>query len=165
MPGIPGLVPGRLSRAVARAGCAPGRGLSPDPGRSAAFSASPGRPPAAWLCAAGRRDPLLPGRGLAPGRLYRIAGDGSGGNAGDGHPAPRDELDWPFGAAIDAKGNLYVRGAIERWNGRRWSTVSWPRPAGARLLAVAVARHRSAWTAWAAGVTGSSANLIVARCG
>ncbi len=42
------------------------------------------------------------------GLLTRFAGNGRGGNAGDGGPASQAQLNFPMGIAIDASNNVYI---------------------------------------------------------
>ncbi len=48
------------------------------------------------------------GRAMTAGDIYTVAGNGTGGFAGDGGPATSAELDGPDGAAVDASGNLVI---------------------------------------------------------
>ncbi len=48
------------------------------------------------------------GRPMTAGDIYTIAGDGTGGFAGDGGPAASAELFFPQGAGVDAAGNLLI---------------------------------------------------------
>jgi hypothetical protein len=65
-----------------------------------------------WLLAAHTSDPLLPGQVLRPGHLYLVAGNGQQGDSGDSGSASQAELDWPFGAATDQNGSLYISDTI-----------------------------------------------------
>jgi len=47
------------------------------------------------------------------GIITTVAGDGTHGYSGDGGPAARAKLDWPYGVAVDASGNIYIADA---WN-------------------------------------------------
>ena len=51
----------------------------------------------------------------AAGIITAVAGDGSYGYSGDGGPATSAQLNGPFGAAVDASGNLYI---ADTGNGR-----------------------------------------------
>ena len=42
------------------------------------------------------------------GIITTVAGDGIGGFGGDGGPATEAKLNWPYGVAVDASGNLYI---------------------------------------------------------
>jgi NHL repeat-containing protein len=48
------------------------------------------------------------GRKMTAGRIYTIAGDGSGNYTGNGGPATSAGLTFPFGVAVDAAGNVLV---------------------------------------------------------
>ena len=51
----------------------------------------------------------------AAGTITTVAGSGERGFAGDGGPATDAQLQWPFGVAVDAAGNLFV---ADQWNHR-----------------------------------------------
>jgi secreted PhoX family phosphatase len=48
------------------------------------------------------------GQSMTAGDIYTVAGDGTGGYAGDGGPATSARLNSPPGAAVDAAGNLLI---------------------------------------------------------
>jgi sugar lactone lactonase YvrE len=48
---------------------------------------------------------------LTPGVITTVAGNGTPGNSGDNGPAISAELNYPFGVAVDASGNLYISDA------------------------------------------------------
>ncbi len=48
------------------------------------------------------------GQSMTAGDIYTVAGDGTGGYAGDGGPATSARLNAPPGAAVDAAGNLLI---------------------------------------------------------
>ncbi len=48
------------------------------------------------------------GKKMAAGAIYTIAGDGSRGFSGDGGPAVKAELWFPYGVAVDVAGNALI---------------------------------------------------------
>jgi trimeric autotransporter adhesin len=48
------------------------------------------------------------GQKMTAGDIYTVAGDGTGGYAGDGGPATKAELTGPTGVAVDSAGNLVI---------------------------------------------------------
>ena len=48
------------------------------------------------------------GRAMTAGDIYTVAGNGTGGCAGDGGPAVAAELDSPQGVAVDRAGELVI---------------------------------------------------------
>src|SRR5215467_1921577 len=55
------------------------------------------------------------GRAMTAGHIYTVAGDGTGGFAGDGGPAAGAELFAPLGVTVDSAGNLVI---ADNSNGR-----------------------------------------------
>jgi sugar lactone lactonase YvrE len=49
-----------------------------------------------------------PNTGQTAGDIYAVAGDTTGGYAGDGGPATSAELYYPYGIAVDTDGNLFI---------------------------------------------------------
>ena len=45
---------------------------------------------------------------MTAGHIYTVAGNGTGGFAGDGGPAASAELEFPLGVAVDTSGNLLI---------------------------------------------------------
>jgi sugar lactone lactonase YvrE len=48
------------------------------------------------------------GRAMLAGHIYTVAGDGTEGFSGDGGPAVRAAVRFPFGVAVDRAGNLVI---------------------------------------------------------
>ena len=48
------------------------------------------------------------GQAMTAGDIYTMAGDGTQGFSGDGGPAAKAQVDFPFGAAVDGAGNLLI---------------------------------------------------------
>jgi secreted PhoX family phosphatase len=51
------------------------------------------------------------GQAMTTGHIYTVAGNGTAGFGGDGGPATRAELHWPFDATVDGAGNLILSDA------------------------------------------------------
>jgi DNA-binding beta-propeller fold protein YncE len=55
------------------------------------------------------------GRAMKAGHIYTVAGNGLSGFSGDGGPAARAEIDFPYGVAVARAGNLVI---ADTFNGR-----------------------------------------------
>ncbi len=53
-------------------------------------------------------------KATADGNVVQYAGTGAAGYFGDGGPATRAELDFPYGIALDAAGNLYISDSLNQ---------------------------------------------------